>query len=507
MARTPRSAAKRPTVATLGRSWPDEPAPMRPPTPLTRTVSLRWRVTLLAASVVAIAVAVTSIAAYAMVARALYGSVDAQLRARSATMISGDIDNMAFQSLGVATLFSNDIGVALIYPFSVSSPPSTQPGSLPVYMPPQPTKPPIGTEEIEVAQGKRQTSLRTYNNQRVLARRMDSGVTLVISQRLEPTREVLDRLAWLLFVVGGCGVVLAAAAGTAVGRTGLRPIARLTAATERIARTDDLTPIPVTGDDELARLTESFNTMLRALAESRDRQRRLVADAGHELRTPLTSLRTNMELLIASSRPGAPQLPDEDMAELRADVMAQIEELSTLVGDLVDLAREDAPETVYERVDLGEVAERALERVRRRRGNIDFVAELRPWFVYGHEAALERAILNVLDNAAKWSPAGERVRVAMTEVGRGLLEVSVGDAGPGIEPAERELVFERFYRTTASRSMPGSGLGLAIVKQVVTKHGGTITIDTSPRGGALIRIVLPGEVGSVSSPGAGEDNR
>ncbi|WP_245839339.1 HAMP domain-containing sensor histidine kinase [Nocardia donostiensis] len=480
---------------------------MRPPTPLTRTVSLRWRVTLLAASVVAIAVAVTSIAAYAMVARALYGAVDAQLRARSATMISGDIDNMAFQSLGVATLFSNDIGVALIYPFSVSSPPSTQPGSLPVYMPPQPTKPPIGTEEIEVAQGKRQTSLRTYNNQRVLARRMDSGVTLVISQRLEPTREVLDRLAWLLFVVGGCGVVLAAAAGTAVGRTGLRPIARLTAATERIARTDDLTPIPVTGDDELARLTESFNTMLRALAESRDRQRRLVADAGHELRTPLTSLRTNMELLIASSRPGAPQLPDEDMAELRADVMAQIEELSTLVGDLVDLAREDAPETVYERVDLGEVAERALERVRRRRGNIDFVAELRPWFVYGHEAALERAILNVLDNAAKWSPAGERVRVAMTEVGRGLLEVSVGDAGPGIEPAERELVFERFYRTTASRSMPGSGLGLAIVKQVVTKHGGTITIDTSPRGGALIRIVLPGEVGSVSSPGAGEVNR
>lgn len=474
---------------------------MRPPTPLTRTVSLRWRVTLLAASVVAIAVAVTSIAAYAMVARALYNAVDAQLRARSATMISGDIDNMAFQSLGVATLFSNDIGVALIYPFSVSSPEATEPGSLPVYMPPQPTKPPIGTEEIEVAEGERASSLRTYNNQRVLARRMDSGVTLVISQRLEPTREVLDRLAWLLFVVGGCGVVLAAAAGTAVGRTGLRPIARLTAATERIARTDDLTPIPVTGDDELARLTESFNTMLRALAESRDRQRRLVADAGHELRTPLTSLRTNMELLIASSRPGAPNIPAEDMAELRSDVMAQIEELSNLVGDLVDLAREDAPESVYERVDLGEVTERALERARRR-GSVEFAAELRPWFVYGQEAALERAVLNVLDNAAKWSPPGERVRVAMVETGRGLLELSVDDAGPGIPPPERELVFERFYRTTASRSMPGSGLGLAIVKQVVIKHGGTIAIDTSERGGALIRIVLPGESGTPSEPPA-----
>ncbi|WP_411156894.1 HAMP domain-containing sensor histidine kinase [Nocardia cyriacigeorgica] len=506
-----RSASKRPGksgtaagVAPLGQPRRGvEPAPMRPPTPLTRTVSLRWRVTLLAASVVAIAVAVTSIAAYAMVARALYGDVDAQLRARAATMISGDIDSMAFQSLGVATLFSNNIGVGLIYPFSVSSPTAPEgerpPDSLPVYIPPQPTKPPIGTEEIAVAKGEQTSSLRTYNNQRVLARRMDSGVTLVISQRLEPTREVLDRLAWLLFVVGGCGVLLAAAAGTAVGRTGLRPIARLTAATERVARTDDLTPIPVTGDDELARLTESFNTMLRALAESRDRQRRLVADAGHELRTPLTSLRTNMELLIAAGRPGAPRIPDEDMAELRADVVAQIEELSTLVGDLVDLAREDAPETVYERVDLGEVAERALERARRRRGSIEFVAALRPWFVYGHEAGLERAILNVLDNAAKWSPAGAQVRVGMAEVGRGLLELSVDDAGPGIPPAERELVFERFYRTTASRSMPGSGLGLAIVKQVVTKHGGTITIDTSERGGALIRIVLPGEAAPAAA--------
>ncbi len=490
MARTPRSAAKKHTVATLGRSWPDEPPPMRPPTPLTRTVSLRWRVTLLAASLVAIFVAITSIAAYAMVARALYGQVDAQLHARAATMISGDIDNMAFQSLGVATLFSNDIGVALIYPVPPSE--AEKPASIPVYLPPQPTTPPIGTEEVAVAQGKRDSSLRTYNSQRVLAERMDSGVTLVISQRLEPTREVLDRLAWLLFAVGACGVVLAAGAGTTVGRTGLRPIARLTAATERIARTDDLTPIPVTGDDELARLTESFNTMLRALAESRDRQRRLVADAGHELRTPLTSLRTNTELLMASSRPDAPAIPEADMAELRSDVMAQIEELSNLVGDLVDLAREDAPETVYERVDLGEVTERALERVRRR-GAVAFDAELRPWFVYGHEAALERAILNVLDNAAKWSPPGELVGVRMAETGRGLLELSVADAGPGIPPAERELVFERFYRTTASRSMPGSGLGLAIVKQVVTKHGGTIAIDTSDTGGAMIRIVLPGE--------------
>lgn len=473
-----RTVPRRPVVAGLGSRLDSE---LRPPMPLTRSVSLRWRVTLLAAVVVAVAVAVTSIAAYAMVARSLYADVDSQLRARASLMIDNNFDSLGFQSIVLAGLYSNDVGVALIFPDQSQ------------YVPPQATIPPIGKQETAVAHGEIGFSLRTVDNQRVLARRTHSGSTLVVSQRLDPTREVLDRLAWLLFVVGGCGVVVAAAAGTTVGRTGLRPIARLTAATERIARTDDLTPIPVTGDDELARLTESFNAMLRSLGESRERQRRLVADAGHELKTPLTSLRTNMELLIASSRPGAPRIPDEDMAELRSDVMAQIEELSNLVGDLVDLAREDAPETVYEQLDLGDIAERALERVRRRRTGIEFETQLRPWFVYGDEPGLERALLNVLDNAAKWSPEGAKVFVTMRETGRGLLEFAVDDAGPGIPPAERELVFERFYRTTASRSMPGSGLGLAIVKQVVTKHGGTINIDTSDRGGALIRIVLPGE--------------
>ena len=453
--------------------------------PLTRSVSLRWRVTLLAASVVAIAVAGLAIAAYAVVARALYADVDSQLQTRAGSLIENDFpDAFGFQSISLATFYSDDISVALIFP------------NLAVYTPAG-SHTPLGDEEMAVARGEHQSSLRTADDQRVLASRTHNGSTLVIAQQLAPTGAVLDRLAWVLFVVGGFGVVLAAIAGTAVGRTGLRPVTRLTSAAERVARTDDLTPIPVAGDDELARLTESFNTMLGTLAQSRERQSRLVADAGHELRTPLTSLRTNMELLVAASRPGAPPIPDEDMAELRLDVVAQIEELSTLVGDLVDLAREDTPETVYEPVDLGEVVERALERARRRRVEIEFVAQLRPWFVYGHAAGLQRAVLNVLDNAAKWSPAGAQVSVGMRQVSDGLLELTVGDAGPGIPEAERELVFERFYRTTAARSMPGSGLGLAIVRQVVVKHGGTIAIDRSPRGGALIRIVLPGDGGTA----------
>src|SRR5690606_20670759 len=218
-------------------------------------------------------------------------------------------------------------------------------------------------------------------------------------------------LSLVLVVMGGAGILLAAAAGTAVARAGLRPVQRLTAATERVALTGDLRPIPVTGDDELARLTTSFNRMLEALAESQERQRRLVADAGHELRTPLTSLRTNLELLVASSRPDAPKLSDEDREEMLADVQAQINELSALVGDLVELAREDAPQEVHQPLDLIDVVERALARARRRASGVEFVPRLQPWEMMGDATALERAVVNLLDNAAKWSPEGGTVRV------------------------------------------------------------------------------------------------
>jgi two-component system sensor histidine kinase MprB len=261
----------------------------------------------------------------------------------------------------------------------------------------------------------------------------------------------------------------------------------------------------VFGSDELARLTEAFNTMLRALAESRERQARLVADAGHELRTPLTSLRTNVELLMASQAPGAPPLPDTEMAELRADVLGQIEELSTLVGDLVDLTRDDAGGVVHESVDMTEVVDRCLERVRRRRNDIEFDVHVTPWQVFGDAAGLSRAVLNLLDNAAKWSPSGGRVGLRLTQVDPSHAELVVSDHGPGIPPQERRLVFERFYRSTAARAMPGSGLGLAIVKQVVLKHGGALRVDdTVPGGqppGTSIFLLLPGRPGApVSFP-------
>jgi two-component system sensor histidine kinase MprB len=289
-----------------------------------------------------------------------------------------------------------------------------------------------------------------------------------------------------------------------VARAGLRPVARLTEAAERVARTDDLRPIPVFGSDELARLTEAFNMMLRALAESRERQARLVTDAGHELRTPLTSLRTNVELLMAAMAPGAPPLPEEEMADLRTDVIAQIEELSTLVGDLVDLTRDEAGGVIHEPVDMSEVVDRSLERVRRRRNDIEFDVSVTGWQVHGDGGVLERAVLNLLDNAAKWSPPGGRVGVRLTPIDPAHAELVVFDFGPGIPPEERQLVFERFYRSTSARAMPGSGLGLAIVKQVVVKHGGTLRVeDTVPGGqppGTSIHVVLPGRPLAATQP-------
>ena len=231
---------------------------------------------------------------------------------------------------------------------------------------------PIGETEKAVIRGDLLMSRRTAMNQRVQAIHLPNDSTLLISKSLAPTQAVITKLRWVLLLVGGIGLAVAAVAGGMVTRTGLRPVARLTEAAERVARTDDLRPIPVFGSDELARLTEAFNMMLRTLAESRERQARLVTDAGHELRTPLTSLRTNVELLIASMAPGAPRIPETEMSDLRADVIGQIEELSTLVGDLVDLTRDDGGGVVHEQVDMTEVIDRCLERVRRRRNDIEF---------------------------------------------------------------------------------------------------------------------------------------
>jgi two-component system sensor histidine kinase MprB len=458
------------------------------------SVSLRWRVMLLAMSMVAMVVVLMAVAVYAVVSRALYDDIDSQLQSRARLLIeSGSL--AADPGKAIEGTAYSDVNAMLVIPGRTIYTANQEGETLP-----------IGDPEKDVVQGKLWMSLRTANYQRVLAVHLSNGSSLLISKSLTPTGKVLKRLGSILLIVGGLGMAVAAIAGGTVARTGLRPVARLTQAAERVARTEDLRPIPVHGSDELARLTEAFNMMLRALAESRERQARLVTDAGHELRTPLTSLRTNVELLMASMAPGAPRLPDEEMAGLQTDVIAQIEELSTLVGDLVDLTRDDAGSTIHEPVDMSEVVDRSLERVRRRRNDIEFDAHIEGWQVYGDAAGLSRAVLNLLDNAAKWSPPGGRVGVWLHQLDPATAEFVVSDRGPGIPLHERRLVFERFFRSTSARGMPGSGLGLAIVKQVVLKHGGALRIeDTVPGGdppGATIHLVLPGRPVATRGPSA-----
>ena len=451
----------------------------------TTSLSLRWRVMLLAMSMVAMVVVLMAVAVYAVVSAALYTDIDNQLQSRAQLLIaSGSL--AADPAKAIEGTAYSDVNAMLVNPGRSIYTANQQGQSLPV-----------GQPEKAVIRGELFMSRRTVGDQRVLAIHLPNGSSLLISKSLQPTNAVMNKLKWVLLAVGGIGVVIAAVAGGMVARTGLRPVGRLTEAAERVARTDDLRPIPVVGSDELARLTEAFNSMLRSLAESRDRQARLVADAGHELKTPLTSLRTNVELLMASGAPGAPPIPESELGELRADVIGQIEELSTLVGDLVDLTREDNSHgAMLEDVELTEVVERSLERVRRRRNDIHFNVDVIGWQVHGDAAGLSRAVLNLLDTAAKWSPPGGTVGLTLSRVDAAHAELAVSDQGTGISPEERGLVFERFYRSTSARAMPGSGLGLAIVKQVVVKHGGMIRIgETVPGGhppGTTFYVLLPG---------------
>ncbi|ARZ68561.1 histidine kinase [Streptomyces albireticuli] len=313
-----------------------------------------------------------------------------------------------------------------------------------------------------------------------------------IAQPASDIDKPLNKLALVLVLTAGVGVLGAATAGLGIARAGLRPVDRLTDAVEHIARTEDLAVrIPVDGEDEIARLSRSFNSMTAALASSRDRQQQLIADAGHELRTPLTSLRTNIDLLVRSEETGR-AIPPDDRRELLTSVKAQMTELAALIGDLQELSR---PETApgsgpVQVIALHETAERAVERARLRGSGLTFEVHLEDWYVRAEPAALERALVNLLDNAVKFSPPGGTVSVALSAG-----ELTVRDHGPGIPAAELPHVFDRFWRSPSARSLPGSGLGLSIVARTVERAGGSVRLSAAGDGGG-------GTVASVRLPGA-----
>ncbi|MDX1659505.1 MAG: HAMP domain-containing sensor histidine kinase [Nitriliruptorales bacterium] len=316
---------------------------------------------------------------------------------------------------------------------------------------------------------------------RVFTRPVAPDVAIQVARPIEDVAESLRRLrrALLFVVLGGAGI--AAVGGALVSRRAVRPVQRLTAAAETVADTHDLSHrIEVSGDDELARLAETFNLMLANLEDARRSQQQLVADASHELRTPLTSLRTNIEVLQRED-----ELDPDDRSRLVRDVTAQLDEFGALVAGLVELARGDVPVRAPTEVRLDELVGDVVGRVASRYRDVTIDVESEPTVVRGEEDRLERAVTNLLDNACKYGDGGA-IEVSVRDGA-----VVVRDHGPGLDPDDPSRIFDRFYRAPSARGAPGSGLGLAIVKQIAESHDGSVEAHNAPDGGAVFRLSLP----------------
>jgi two-component system sensor histidine kinase MprB len=313
---------------------------------------------------------------------------------------------------------------------------------------------------------------------RVLTTGTGSNGAVLVALPLTEVDHELSRLLLILAVIGGCGIVLAGALGAVVARTALAPIARFTRRTENLTGSLDLSRrLEVEGRDELARLAESFNTTLDALERSVQAQRHLIADASHELRTPIASLRANIQVLSEAGR-----LPAEEQEALRRDIVDELDDLTALVGDVVELARGAAPDASPDDVRLDQLVEGAVRRTQRR-SDLRFELDLEPTIVSGRADRIDRAVSNLLDNARRWSPHDSTVEVALED---GVL--TVRDHGPGFEETDLPFVFDRFYRAEGARKLPGSGLGLAIVRQAAEASGGYAEAANAPGGGALLRV-------------------
>lgn len=452
-----------------------------------KRMSLATRISLLAACAVGIAVAIASLAAYLTLRSQLHARLDISLLERANQASRTDIVQRA-TSQGVSADF---LGAADVRFYLINTAGGVVSPSNPNVIRP------VSRNELLVADGRLDHTFRTINENgadfRSVTVPSSRGFALMLTQSQESIESTIDRVGLVLLLVGGGGIIGAGLVGLAVARSALRPVRQLSEAAEHIARTEELTPIEIIGDDELASLAASFNDMLVALERSRDRQRRLVADAGHELRTPLTSLRTNLELLAQADKRGG--MTESARQEIFADVTAQVEELSTLVGDLVELARDEPLSRTPEPLDLADIVARAVDRVRRRAPSVSFDTHASPWWIVGEAQILERAVTNLLDNAAKWSSAGGVVTIRMQGG-----ELTVIDEGPGVDEADMPLIFERFYRASDARRMPGSGLGLSIVRQAAERHGGAVRAANRHPHGAVFTLSLPGAPSAPRGP-------
>lgn len=438
-------------------------------------MSFRARITLAAAVAVAIAVAVLSVAAYLITRDVLYRQVDDTLRERAGEAVLRDT--------GAGFVIRLPAG-----PLGVSGTSAQVVSAIEGDVPPPLSGVPIIAADRAVAAGGRAPGFRrdTVGGTpvRVYVQRIAPGFAVLVARDLTEVDDTLARLRTILIVIGVVGIAGAALLGLLVARSALRPVRRLTDAAEEVGRTADLTRrIEVTGTDELSRLGATVNTMLASLERSVAAQRNLVTDASHELRTPLTSIRTNVELLARSKR-----LAADERARMVDDIVAQLEELTMLVTDLVELGRDSERQEEIEDIRLDVLVADSVERVRRRTPEREFTLVLEPTLVRGSAARLDRAVVNLLENAVSWGPADEPIEVTVADG-----TVGVRDRGPGIGDEEAERLFDRFYRSARARGRPGSGLGLAIVRQVAETHGGTASVERAKGGGALFRLALPPE--------------
>jgi len=449
-------------------------------------MSFRTRLALVAAAAVALAVVAASFVVWFVVRDELYSQVDQALTTEAAGIAHSPLRVEQgpfgpYLELGRPS-FELSSYVQAVFKDGRTVRPFGEPAALPV-----------SKEVLALARGG--GGGQYFANKSIAGEKVrvltvgGDGFALQMARSLGDTDKTLNRIKLFLFLIAGIGIAVAAALGLVVSRAALAPVRRLTQTAEAVSETRDLSSrIDVRGRDELSRLASTFNAMLEALEDSARAQRRLVSDASHELRTPLTSLRTNIEVL---SKEDA--LPPQEREQLLRDVEEQLLEMSALVAELVELARgDDGPQEPADvRLDL--VAADAIERTRRNRPGVKFNPSLDESLVRGVPATIERAVSNLLDNAAKWSPPGGQVDVDVHDG-----ELAVRDRGPGIDEEDVPFIFDRFYRAQSARSMPGSGLGLAIVRQVADTHGGTITVEAPEGGGTRMRLRLPSANGAPS---------
>jgi two-component system, OmpR family, sensor histidine kinase MprB len=452
-------------------------------------MTLRKRIGLAAAGAVGVAVVMAAIVCYLVVRNQLRGNVDSSLRAEASAVVSGTFNPVASD---LPDLPPNAGGPAPYAQLVIPGRMLPLLGDLRLPVTAQ-------TEALAtLGHGTPQLADVTVNGSHlreitipVTVSRFGQSTTaaLQLARPLGGVDNILYNLRLVLLLLCALGIALAAALGRFAASRVLSPLAEVADTAQQIGETDDLSlRLRIHADDEVGQLATNFNSMLARLESSRAEldesvraQRQLVADASHELRTPVTSLRTNVEVLLAGG-----VLDDEDRQRLLADMVEQSEELSALVGDLIELARGDEPHGEVDDVRLDRVVEESIARARRNAPEITFEGQLEPLLVEGVPERLERAVNNLLDNASRHSPPGGTVEVTVDETG-----VRVRDHGSGIEPDELPLVFDRFFRGANSRGRQGSGLGLAIVRQVTEQHGGRATAANAPDGGAVFTLELP----------------